>query len=139
MATPDAADIVSESGLLQGTRESIDDPVGEISFFGYRVPVVKGGLGSLAGAGLVYAGAKGMKTGRLPQAVNRLSRKVSGKDLMAPVEFQAELPLTYGGPRQAIDDDLWPQANITNKELYDLRKRSNAQRYEPDQSYSRAN
>jgi hypothetical protein len=38
---PSTANVVSELGVLQGTRESFDDPVGEVRVFGYRLPIAK--------------------------------------------------------------------------------------------------
>ena len=62
---PGAANIVSELGMLQGTRESFDDPVGELRVFGYRLPIarVAGAVALAAGAGV--AGKKLMDSGLL--------------------------------------------------------------------------
>lgn len=51
---PGSANIVSELGIVQGTRESFDDPVGELRVFGYRMPVarVAGAVALAAGVGI---------------------------------------------------------------------------------------
>jgi hypothetical protein len=63
--TPGAANIASELGIVQGTRESFDDPVGELRVFGYRLPIarVAGAVALAAGAGV--AGKKLMDSGLL--------------------------------------------------------------------------
>jgi hypothetical protein len=62
---PGAANIASELGIVQGTRESFDDPVGELRVFGYRLPIarVAGAVALAAGAGV--AGKKLMDSGLL--------------------------------------------------------------------------
>jgi hypothetical protein len=60
---PNASNVVSELGLVQGTRDSIDDPVGEIEVLGYRLPLLKGLGGTAAVGALGYAGLKLKRAG----------------------------------------------------------------------------
>lgn len=73
--TPGTANVVSELGVLQGTRESFDDPVGEVRVFGYRLPVAKvAGTVALA-LGLGVGGKKLYDAGVIPRfGQNRLVR-----------------------------------------------------------------
>lgn len=65
---PGTANIASELGVVQGTRESFDDPVGELRVFGYRLPIarVAGAVALAAGAGV--AGKKLIDSGLLKKA-----------------------------------------------------------------------
>lgn len=62
---PGTANIVSELGIVQGTRESLDDPVGELRVFGYRVPIARVAGAVALAAGLGVGGKKLMDSGLL--------------------------------------------------------------------------
>jgi hypothetical protein len=62
---PGTANIVSELGIVQGTRESFDDPVGELRVFGYRMPIARVAGAVALAAGLGVGGKKLMDSGLL--------------------------------------------------------------------------
>jgi hypothetical protein len=64
-ATPGTADVLSELGVVTGTRESFDDPVGEMRIFGYRVPIAKVGATIALTTGVGVAGKKLWDSGLL--------------------------------------------------------------------------
>lgn len=65
---PGAANIVSELGILQGTRESFDDPVGEVRVFGYRLPIARVAGAVAIATGLGVGGKKLIDSGLLKKA-----------------------------------------------------------------------
>lgn len=66
LTAPNTANISSELGVVRGTRESIDDPIGDLTVFGYRLPIAKVAGAALAVTGASVAGRKLYKAGFIP-------------------------------------------------------------------------
>lgn len=69
---PNAANVVSELGIVQGTRDSLDDPVGEVEALGYRLPLLRGIGGTAAVAGAGYGALKLHRAGATKPVIDAL-------------------------------------------------------------------
>lgn len=80
---PGAANIASELGVVQGTRESFDDPVGELRVFGYRLPIARVAGAVALAAGVGVGGKKLIDSGLLKKSSTLKkaykAKKVGGK------------------------------------------------------------
>lgn len=73
-AVPPAADVFSELGLLRGTRDTFDDPIGEVEVMGYRVPIAQTAMGTTTLGGTAIALVKAKQLGafdHLKQLINK--------------------------------------------------------------------
>jgi hypothetical protein len=69
---PTTANVVSELGIVQGTRDSLDDPIGEIEVLGYRLPLLRGIGGTAAVAGAGYGALKLHRAGATKPVIDAL-------------------------------------------------------------------
>jgi hypothetical protein len=69
---PNAANVVSELGVVQGTRDSLDDPIGEVEVLGYRLPLLRGIGGTAAVAGAGYGVLKLHRAGATKPVIDAL-------------------------------------------------------------------
>lgn len=96
---PGTANIASELGIVQGTRESFDDPVGELRVFGYRMPIARVAGAVALAAGLGVGGKKLMDSGLL----KRPSPLEQAYDTTAPAGKLWD---------DAVDPDVVPEATV---------------------------
>jgi hypothetical protein len=75
VSAPNLANISSELGVMTGTRESLDDPVGELRIFGYRLPIAKVAGAVALAAGVGVGGKKLMDSGLLDDTFVKKWRK----------------------------------------------------------------
>ena len=83
-------DVPTSLGILHGTTETPDDPVGEVEFLGYRIPFKAIAASALLGAGLKYGGRALKRRNTLKEG--QLAIDLDSLNQGGEIKYNVELP-----------------------------------------------